>query len=977
MKNIFAVLIFAVTASAVHAQQFITEGRTPLVPLPVQTTGVKKAISSLDGQWEINMQPTQSFWQESSPAADWKKIQVPGEASMQGFKVEHDKPFVYRRKFLVPTDAKNKTSIIRFNGVYSYARVWVNGQFIREYFGGFTAWDCDISSHVQAGKEAVVHVEVTDRADDISFASGYAHHPIGGILRNVQLVVLPTTNLQRIYANVSLDDSFKQGLLDLDIALNTINKGSSIEYTLSAADGKKVAKKIIHFSNTSNAVKDSIRIPDVKTWTAENPQLYRLQVKLLQNGKTQEISAQSIGFRRVEIDDKKQLLVNGKSVKLRGACRHDMHPTLGRSTNRQQDSLDVILAKEANLNFIRTSHYPPSKDFLEFCDRYGIYVQEETAICFVAQDRGGIYNKFGSSQNDPAYTSRYLGQLSEMIDHDRNHASVIMWSIGNESSYGSNFQKEYDFIKTIDQSRPVSWSWPTSALEEGKRCFDIAIGHYPAYDGKGSDMGGIEKNMLHPDYPLLSDEWAHVACYNVDLLRYDPNVKDYWGRSLDATWANRFDLAGNIGGAIWGMIDETFHMPDTITGYGPWGFIDVWRRKKVEFWNTKKAYSPIRILKTSFDDNKQGDVLQIPVKNRFDHTSLAAISCKVTSNGKVSGLSLPNIMPHQEAIFSFDTKKYPGGSALLQFFDRGGNLIDEEKLSWGLKEVAAPIAQAGEWAINETDETATLKKDKIGIFLNKKTGQIEKVISGDKTIITGGLVVAINRPENGNVLKNTPGIFSGNFVTETATVDLTNKKAVKIRSKGKVDKYPVAMTYTLYPSGKITIEYEADSIQKKTWDIGVKIPISQQMNTIEWDRKGYWTTYPEGHLSAIKGKAMKNSNVTEQYRERPAYDVAQGMNDYFLHKTKDPKKAATNSTEIYRAKKENIYSYSVTSSLTPGKIGVLSNGNQSAKINVEENGDQYVLVSDKWDYWSLSWGNYQGTENKSQKRSGTVALIIE
>ncbi len=122
---------------------------------------------------------------------------------------------------------------------------------------------------------------------------------------------------------------------------------------------------------------------------------------------------------------------------------------------------------------------------------------------------------------------------------------------------------------------------------------------------------------------------------------------------------------------------------------------------------------------------------------------------------------------------------------------------------------------------------------------------------------------------------------------------------------------------------------------------------------------------------------MKNSNVTEQYGKRPGYNIEQAMNDYYLYKTIDPKKSATNGTEVYRAKKENIYSYTVSQSLTPGKIKVISNGDQSAKMNVEENGDQYLLVSDKWDYWSLSWGNYQGAINRSKKMSGTVIFYVQ
>jgi len=969
-------LLQLILPCSVFAQQFIEGGRKELPPQALYTAGISSSVMSLNGSWEINMTPPANFWTKERSADNWKKILVPGEPAMQGFKVETDKSFAYRKKFMIPKDANGKTLFVRFNGVYSYARVWVNGKFIREHFGGFTAWDCDISAYVKAGEQALLYVEVTDRADDISFASGYAHHPIGGILRNVKLIILPKTYIKRLYVNASLTSDFKQGTMNFNIALNKVHAGSVIKYVLRSPEGKVVKTEINSFQGTDPVI-EKTNIPRVETWTAENPQLYQLEVSLIEQGKVQQVVKQSIGFRKVEINGEKELLVNGMPVKLRGACRHDMNPTLGRSTNRAQDSLDVVLAKEGNLNFIRTSHYPPSQDFLEFCDRYGIYVEEETAICFVGADRGGVYNKFATTQDDSAFNSRYLGQLSEMVDHDRNHAAIIIWSIGNESEYGSNFQREYDFIKTIDHSRPVSWSWPGTAISAGKRCFDIAIGHYPNYDGKGSDMGGIDKNMVNSDYPLLSDEWAHIPCYNIDLIKYDPNINDYWGRSLDMMWANRFDVKGNIGGAIWGMIDETFCLPDTVTGYGPWGFVDVWRRKKPEFWNVKKAYSPVRVLKTDFAGNKQGDVVQIPVKNRFDHTILSDVACIVIIKGKKTPLRLPHLLPHEQGAIKFKIPDNSQQTALLQFNDKGGNLIDEEKISWGTARSEKPKTDNKEWAITETATETLLQSGKVSISINKNTGLITQASVAGQLMLTGGPIFTVNRPKNGNVLKNTPTMFSGNFVAKSTTIKLTDKKEVTIKSEGSVDQYPVTLNYSLFPSGEIVIKYQADSIPKQTWDIGLRFPLSSKINTVSWDRKGYWTTYPSDHLSALRGKAEKNNDAIENYRERPGYKIPQSATDFYLYQTTDTKKASTFGTEVYRAKKENIFSYSVSQLSSPAKLTVLSDGSQAAKMNTYANGEQDLLVSDKWDYWSISWGNYQGEINRSAKVSGTIRLSME
>ncbi|WP_276481446.1 glycoside hydrolase family 2 TIM barrel-domain containing protein [Paraflavitalea pollutisoli] len=957
-----------------QAQQFLADGRTPLAPLPQLTVGMAQAMINLNGTWEINRQPGASFWLDQEKGSNWQQIQVPGEAAMQGYPITNDKPFVYRHTIAVPDGAANKTLLLRFNGVYSYARVWVNGRYVREHFGGFTAWDCDITPYVQPGKSAVLHVEVTDRADDISYASGYAHHPIGGILRNVQLLVVPRVHLQRVYAQASLTDDLRNGTLALNMALNEHAAGASLVYALMAPGGKKVAGKTL-LPSGDGTWHEALTIDGVQPWTAEDPQLYTLEVKLLQQGKVQEVIRKMIGFRKVTIDAQQQLLVNGRPVKLRGACRHDMHPLLGRSTNRRQDSLDVVLAKEANLNFIRTSHYPPSQDFLEFCDRYGIYVQEETAICFVLDWREGVYAKDAQTQDNPAYTGRYLGQLSEMIDRDRDHAAVIMWSVGNESYYGSNFRKEYDFVKSVDSSRPVSWSFPATALDKGQRCFDILVSHYPNYDGRSSDLGKYEKHMK-ADYPIIGDEWAHVACYNTGLLNYDPNVKDAWGKSLDSVWSYRFDVPGYIGGAIWGMIDETFHLPDTATGYGPWGFIDVWRRKKAEFWNTKKAYSPIRVLQTRFD-GAAGGVLKIPVKNRFDHLSLSDITCKVSGNGKTIRLSLPAVLPHQEGSITLAASNYPRQWALLQFYDARGALVDEERITWAPAAKQVTTTAVGAWTITEADGQLRLRSGKFDIVVNKTTGLIASAAVGNSTLLTGSPVLAVNYPAQANAFKDTKGVFSGAYVPQEAQVDVSNVQLVRIRLKGLVDKYPVSMRYELAPSGKITVHYEADSIPPYTWDIGIQVPVANSLNQVSWQRNGYWTTYPTDHLSALQGKALRNSMVKEAYRVKPAYAVAQSMSDYYLQHAIDPAKAALPASERYRAKKENILSYTLTALGKKGGLRVVSDGSQAAGMNVGVDGQQSLLVSDKWDYWSLAWGNYQGKRNRSRTMQGTVQLILE
>jgi hypothetical protein len=972
MKKLFTILIFAVTASAVNAQQFIAEGRKALAVIPSHTTDVSKAKTSLNGTWEINMNPANEVWKSNS--GNWQKIVVPGEPAMQGFNVENDKEFFYRTTVSVPASAKNKTTIIRFNGVYSYARVFVNGHFVREHFGGFTAWDADISSFVEPGKPAVVYVGVTDRADDISYASGYAFHPIGGILREVQLLVVPNDYINRFYIQTDLANDFKQATLSLNVAKSKAKGKGRIKFQLFDAKGKEVLTQSQSFDLMNNGeAKFSVNVDNPILWNQEQPYLYTLKAELISAGKTEEKIEQKVGFRKVEVDGKR-VLVNGQAIKLRGGCRHDMHPLLGRSTNRLYDSLDVVMAKKANLNFIRTSHYPPSQDFLEFADKYGIYVQEETAICFVNDWREGVYKKLGETNNDPAFTSRYLGQLSEMIDHDRNHASIIMWSIGNESDYGINFQKEYDFVKTVDLSRPVSWSWPATAFKENKKCFDIAVAHYPDYEGTGEENFGLKyKNMEHESLPLLSDEWAHVACYNTTLLKADPNVKDFWGRSLDIMWANRFDVPGNLGGAIWGMTDETFHLKDKVTGYGPWGFIDVWRREKTEFWNTKKAYSPIRVLKTKFESAGTDNFLNVPVKNRFNHLSLNQIRLQVTVNEKSFVQPMPSLNPHEEGMIkvAVSDRTTP---LLLQFYDDQNNLIDEELLTWDTTVGTQLDVTKLKWNVKKSAKTIELESQELSVKLDALTGQLITANRNGEQLLTGGARVIVNKPKDPNAFKETAGVYSGEYKVANATVNTANKNEVVVVSNGTIDEYPVKMITSYQADGTIKIDYEVENVPEYTWQVGLSLPVSNSVNAIEWKRKGYWSTYPLNQASANRGIAKRFSDNKEEYRTQPTYDVAQGMYDYYLKNSIEPEKADMKGTEMYRGTKENVLMMDLISG--SNIIKLTSNGQQAAKMNILESGQQELLIMDKWDYWSLAWGNFAGTKNDSKKSKGTAVIKL-
>ena len=522
--------------------------------ISTSVAGEKRSQISLNGEWRFKF----------APDARWSSIQVPGEAAMQGYAIEHDKPVTYRRSFALPADFKGKRVILRFDGVYSYARLWVNGSYVREHFGGFSRWETDITGLAKPGKTNEIRLEVIDRIDDMSYASGYAHHPIGGILRDVTVYALPQACLTDLAVETDFDEAYQDATLRLSFDLA---EDADIHYTLRDPEGREVSLPETRYAAKAGRVTHALAVRSPKKWDAEHPRLYTLEIRVGQDGKEQALFTRKVGFREIKIEGTR-MLVNGSPVKLRGACRHDMHPTLGRTVTAELDSLDALLFKRANMNFVRTSHYPPSERFLDFCDRVGLYVECETAVCFVDTHRQKNYAP-GASQADTAFTGRYLSQLKEMVNSLRTHASVLFWSIGNESRYGVNFQRSFDWVKQNDTTRPAVFSYP-GFVPKDAYCYDIVSMHYPGVDGTMEQWDIYTTGFQTSGKPALFDEWAHVPCYTYTTLQDDPNIREFWGISLDKMWSNLFDAPGGLGGAIWGYVDEIFMLPDPKAGSAYW-----------------------------------------------------------------------------------------------------------------------------------------------------------------------------------------------------------------------------------------------------------------------------------------------------------------------------------------------------------------------------------------------------------------------
>lgn len=947
-------------------------------PVLQELAGVETPAVLLSGTWQFRY----------SPDSKWDKIQVPGEPAMQGYAIEHDKPFTYRKSFTVPADYAGKHTILRFDGVYSYARLFVNDTFVREHHGGFTRWDTDVTPFVRPGKKNEIRLEVTDRLDDISYASGYAHHPIGGILRDVTLFALPETCLYDFYAETHLDAAYEDAVLKIGYSSPVVG-GAEVAYTLADPSGRRYPLAQSRFPLKEGGNMNELPVKNPLKWDAEHPNLYTLTVTLSKDGKEIGRFDRRIGFRDVKIE-KDRMLVNGMPVKLRGACRHDIHPTLGRTTTAELDSLDVILFKRSNMNFVRTSHYPPTERFLEYCDRYGIYVESETAVCFVDTYRQKNYAP-GKTQDSAEFTPRYLSQCREMVKSFRSHPSILFWSIGNESVYGTNFQQCWDWVKATDKTRPVIFSYPGSVGEK-EPVYDILSMHYQDVNGNLNQWNRSTHGFQGEGIPALFDEWAHPACYTYATLQEDPNIREFWGHSIERMWSGLFDAPGGLGGAIWGYVDETFMLPEPkvgtafwkefartakpedyqgkCVGYGEWGIVDVWRREKPEFWATKKAYSPVRLMTTEVASFLSGQRLLLPLYNCFDHTDLDEIKIRYTYKGVEKELPAPSIAPHQKGLLVIPAEAWEEGELLsICFYTATDELLDAEQVSLGsdyhvrlADSEASPVN--GVLLVEETAGMMTIKGDGFEIPFSKETGLICNATSKGQVIIEKGpflhLDINLNHLTGAEVRKSARKFLTSDSDWKKQSLTYTRKEgAVEVALSGFYQDVQTDILIRISPAGEMNVSYVvAGQPNGYLRETGLSFYLPERLDYLQWERKGMWSCYPEGAFAGNTGETSLYNPKQVRYGENPAQPWLADTHNYYYWAD-----AGTNCdrplTQMAKGMKENIYRY--TLSATGGGAGLTvcsSDASLACRTSKRGDGQLMLYINNRWDYPEIAWGNY-------------------
>ncbi len=594
---------------------------------------------SLNGKWKFHWVKNpdtrpKDFYKPSFYTGGWADINVPGNWERQGygtaiyvnetyefddkmFNFKKNPPLVpseenevgsYRRTFTIPAGWEGRRVILCCEGVISFYYAWVNGKFLGYNQDSKTPAEWDITDKLKKGENTIA-LEVY-RWSAGAYLECQDMWRLSGIERDVYLYSTPKQYIADYKVTSILEkNTYKDGVFELDVTVEGAAAGiATVAYELQNEAGKTVlnGSQPVKSRGLSNLITfDEKRIPDVEKWSAEHPNLYTLILELKDaNGKVTEVTGTKVGFRTSEIKDGR-FCINGVPVLVKGVNRHE-HSQLGRTVSKELMEEDIKLMKQHNINTVRNSHYPAHPYWYQLCDRYGLYMIDEANI----ESHGMGYGP-ASLAKDSTWLTAHMDRTHRMYERSKNHPAIVIWSLGNEAGNGINFERTYDWLKSVEKNRPVQYE----RAEENYNT-DIYCRMYRSVDV-------IKEYVARKDIyrPFILCEYLHAMGNSCG------GMKEYWDVFENEPMAQ--------GGCIWDWVDQSFREVDqdgnwywTYGGdYGPKdvpsfgnfccnGLVNAVREPHPHLLEVKKIYQNI---KSTLVDKKN---LTIRVKNWFDFSDL-------------------------------------------------------------------------------------------------------------------------------------------------------------------------------------------------------------------------------------------------------------------------------------------------------------------------------------------------------------------
>ena len=592
---------------------------------------------TLNGTWKFHWvsrpeDRPRDFFKPEKDVSCWDDIPVPSNWQLQGYgtpiytnarypfpvnppRIPHDYNPVgsFRRNFVIPEKWKNRRVFIHFAGVKSAFYLWINGKKVGYSQGSMTPAEFDISEYIRSGENCLA-VEVY-RWSDGSYLEDQDMWRFSGIYRDVFLFSTPTTHIRDFWIRCQMDPQYLNAKLIVTAGIHNYGDHASepfiLEVRLYDKDNRLIPvnpdlkKKIAPLDmKTEKTYSLSGLVSHPEKWTAETPSLYTVMVLLRNlNNQLVEVWQCRFGFREVEIKDG-QLKVNGVPITIKGVNRHEHDPDFGRAVPFSRMLEDIKILKKNNINSVRTSHYPDHPSWLDLCDRFGIYLIDEANI----ESHGMGYQPDRTLGNDPAWKDAHLDRVIRMVERDKNHPSVIIWSMGNEAGDGVNFRAISAWLHQRDPTRPVHYERALVGPH-----VDIVSPMYARIEQM------MEYAQRQQNRPMILCEYAHAMGNSVG------NLKEYWD-----TISKYKHLQG---GFIWDFVDQGLRK-QTTDGHEFWayggdfgdvpndgnfccnGLLQPDRTPNPSLFEVKKVYQYIQINPLDLETG------QIIVTNNYDFIAL-------------------------------------------------------------------------------------------------------------------------------------------------------------------------------------------------------------------------------------------------------------------------------------------------------------------------------------------------------------------
>jgi beta-galactosidase len=871
----------------------------------------------LNGTWKFSWcrKPADrsiDFYKVGYDANNWTEIKVPGEWQLQGFDVpldintgfgfenkfpkapeDYNPVGSYLREFDIPSDWNDRQVFLHFGGVSSAQYVWINGNYVGYSEDSRTDREFDITKYLKDGKNSIA-VQVF-RWCDGSYLEDQDFWRFSGIERDVFIYAANKIAVRNLEITSTLDNQYKDGLFSAKVLVKNFGSNDKSADLLIELTDRPSGKQIYHEirkvqlgKNSEQWISFSTTIAAVAQWSAEKPNLYDLTVTL-KNGNTPQVIAQKIGFRKIEIKNK-QMLVNGKPVYIKGVNRHEHNQFNGRILTHEQIEKEVKQMKQFNVNALRCSHYPNDIYLYEICDEYGLYVVDEAnieahGIITYTPAPDYFHKAISPVASDPLWKGALQFRIKNMVDRDRNHPCVVVWSLGNETGSGPNFESMYHWLKSYDNSRPVQY----------EPCYtdnitDIVV---PMYYVEGQLLNFIKKNDPRP---LIMSEYSH------SMNNSNGNLQDYWD-----TIEQYPQLQG---GFIWDWIDggivQTNSNGEKYWAHGgDFGPSDVPSdgngcinglnfpdlTPKPAMWELKKVYQNVSFKAVNLEKGT------FEIKNKFVFRDLSdfEVGYEITATGKKiskgkvlleKGLTpqttlefkVPETIINPEPGIEYFINFYVTPNVEIKGIPKGHIVASEQIPLPYHKKIFLPniiSKNAIGLTLKKTYEGLTIHHDDFTIIFDSRSGELKDYIYKSVSLLRRNLIPNLWRlptdNDKGNGMPQRCAIWKDiKAKQKIEAINVLNETAdsivLEVKSKLSAGKSEYRNIYIIRTDGSIevkaSLKISSDSMPELP-RFGMKLATIGSLKHMTWFGRGPQESYWDRKTAAFVG--LYSGTVMEQY----------------------------------------------------------------------------------------------------------------